>query len=104
MKNLNHCKVLSSPSFYAHGLQGKGYIELIVTSDEGNCITEEELNERREEFNECLLKIHNLGVKHGDLRLPNILINSKNEILIIDFWLSSIVEAGTCMDEYVQLQ
>lgn len=86
------------PEFLAHGTQGGGYMKIIVTSDEGRCITKEELDERHDEFYEYFLKIHNLSVKHGDLRLPNFSINDKYDIRIIDFGYSSIVEVGACID------
>jgi tRNA A-37 threonylcarbamoyl transferase component Bud32 len=59
----------------------------------GQCITREQVVQKQDEINTALKRITEKGIVHGDLRLPNIMIDKENNIRIIDFGMSE-VEGG----------
>lgn len=82
------------PTLIAYGNLG-GLIQVIVLEHVGKHITYDQFQARKTDIEAALDSIHSLNVKHGDLRLPNITIDSANCIRIIDFGMSSFVDGIT---------
>jgi serine/threonine protein kinase len=76
------------PRLIAYGNLG-GLLQVIVLENVGKSITREQAEQRHDEINTALQRIHEKGVVHGDLRLPNIVIDQDNKVRIIDFGMSS---------------
>ncbi|KAI3658610.1 hypothetical protein MP638_006392 [Amoeboaphelidium occidentale] len=89
------------PTLYAYGNIG-GLLQVIVLENVGRCITSDEFQMRKDEVYEAIKKINDLGIMHGDLRLPNIMVDQENCIRIIDFGFSEKV--GGPIVEYVNLR
>lgn len=89
------------PTLYAHGNIG-GLLQVIVLENFGRCITSDEFQMRKDEVYEAIEKINDLGIMHGDLRLPNIMVDHENRIRIIDFGFSE--EADGPIVEMVNLK
>jgi hypothetical protein len=98
-KRLESLQGITIPRFVARGSLGGGVLDVIVLENVGRPIGKEEFTKRKSEIAKCLGDIHSLGVKHGDLRLPNILIDSKSCVRIIDFGMSEIKEIGEVIEE-----
>jgi eukaryotic-like serine/threonine-protein kinase len=45
--------------------------------------------ERRADIEHAINQIHKLAVRHGDLRPPNVLIDSNGRVRIIDFGMAT---------------
>ncbi|KAJ3349203.1 hypothetical protein HDU83_000679 [Entophlyctis luteolus] len=87
------------PKFIAFG-HWFGFIQVIVLENVGRQISYKEFMERREEVEDVVKMIHSKDVEHGDLRLPNIMIDDRNKIRLIDFGMSSIVSDGEIQDYF----
>ncbi len=44
---------------------------------------------------DCVSKLHKSNILHGDLRAPNFIVQSKNNVFVIDFGRSKIIEEDT---------
>ncbi|KAI3639240.1 hypothetical protein MIR68_002770 [Amoeboaphelidium protococcarum] len=72
------------PKFIAYGTL-QGAMQVIVLENVGPTMTAEQYEQRKEEVNEALDKIHALGYEHGNVRLRNLTIDSSDRVRIIDF-------------------
>ncbi|KAI3641993.1 hypothetical protein MP228_011548 [Amoeboaphelidium protococcarum] len=72
------------PKFFAYGTLC-GMLLVIVLENVGQTMTTEQYSERKADVQEALDKIHALGYRHGDVRLPNMTIDSSGRVRIIDF-------------------
>ena len=81
------------PRLIAYGNLG-GLLQVIVLENVGKSITREQAEQKHDEINTALQRIHENGILHGDLRLPNILIDKENKVRIIDFGMSSKQEGN----------
>jgi hypothetical protein len=95
------------PRLIAYGNLG-GLLQVIVLENVGKSITREQAEQKHDEINAALQRIHENGVVHGDLRLPNILIDKENNVRIIDFGMSSKQEGNITetflLDSNVQME
>jgi hypothetical protein len=95
------------PRLIAYGNLG-GLLQVIVLENVGKSITREQAEQKHDEINAALQRIHENGVVHGDLRLPNILIDKENNFRIIDFGMSSKQEGNITetflLDSNVQME
>lgn len=98
-KHLESLQGLCIPKFIAYGNLG-GLIQVIVLENVGNHITLDQFYARKHDIDIAVQKIHSLNVEHGDLRLPNIAIDSNDCIRILDFGMSSIKEPNNITDHY----
>ena len=96
-KHLEHLQGDVIPKFLGCGSL-YGLLKVIILQDVGRSITKEEFMERKDEWSALLDKIHDSGVKHGDVRYPNITLDNQNKMRIIDFGFSTI-EAGPITEE-----
>ncbi|KAJ3004443.1 UNVERIFIED_CONTAM: hypothetical protein HDU68_005103 [Siphonaria sp. JEL0065] len=88
------------PKFIAFGNLG-GLLQVIVLEYVGRKLSSEEFVSRRQDVEEVLNLVHSKGVQHGDLRLPNIMIDDdSNKIRLIDFGMSSIISDGEICDVF----
>jgi serine/threonine protein kinase len=87
-KALESIQGIHIPEFIAFGDVG-GLLQVIVLENVGTPITEQQYAERRDDIQKAVAAINSLGYTHGDLRLPNITIDSNNNIRIIDFGMAS---------------
>lgn len=87
------------PTLIAYGNLG-GLVQVIVLENVGKHVTMDQFEARKTDIDFAVQKLHDLNVEHGDLRLPNITIDSNNNIRIIDFGMSRIVDKSTIIDPY----
>ena len=74
-------------------------IGIPCSSDRFSC-TRDQFQTRKLDIDFAVQAIHSLNVKHGDLRLPNITIDSNDRIRILDFGMSSISDQSSIIDPY----
>jgi serine/threonine-protein kinase len=55
--------------------------------------------QKHDEINTALQRIHEKGIVHGDLRLPNILVDENNIVRIIDFGMS-VKQEGDIIESF----
>lgn len=87
------------PRLIAYGNLG-GFIQVIVLENVGKHITMDQFQARKSDIDFAVQNIHRLNVKHGDLRLPNITMDSCDRIRILDFGMSSMIDQSTIIDPY----
>lgn len=76
------------PKFYAYG-NYYGLLQIMVLEHVGRPITEQEYLDRKDDIDNAIKMINNMGYKHNDLFPRNIMINDETGgIRIIDFGLS----------------
>ncbi|KAI9337318.1 hypothetical protein BDR26DRAFT_864187 [Obelidium mucronatum] len=76
------------PKFIAFGSIG-GMLQVLVLEDVGRPISLQEFKERKDEVVSLLKTLHEHHVNHGDLRLPNIMIDGNNQVRLIDLGMAS---------------
>jgi serine/threonine protein kinase len=78
-------------------LHGAGEIQhMLLMAWGGEPLTESQWQTKLHAVKRSLGKIHELGVRHGDVRPPNTLWNSElNRVLIIDFHKSELLKTQT---------
>ncbi|KAI3634555.1 hypothetical protein MIR68_007466 [Amoeboaphelidium protococcarum] len=79
------------PKFFAYGTLC-GMLLVIVLENVGQSMTTEQYSELKADVQEALDKIHSLGYRHGDVRLPNMTIDSSGRVRIIDFEMAEKVD------------
>jgi serine/threonine protein kinase len=87
------------PTLIAYGNLG-GLLQVIVLENVGKSITSEQAVQKHDEINTALQRIHEKGIVHGDLRLPNILVDEDNNVRIIDFGMSLKQEGGDIIESF----
>jgi hypothetical protein len=85
------------PEFIAFGTLG-GMLHVLVLEYVGRPISLEEFQERGKEITSILDCLHSYNVNHGDLRLPNIMIDNTNQIKLIDFGMASLRNGDSADD------
>ena len=98
-KHMESLQGICIPRLIAYGNLG-GLIQVIVLENVGKHITMDQFQTRKSDIDFAVQNIHRLNVKHGDLRLPNIAIDSSDRIRILDFGMSSIIDQSTIIDPY----
>jgi len=86
------------PTLIAYGNLG-GLLQVIVLENVGKSITSEQAVQKHDEINTALQRIHEKGIVHGDLRLPNILVDENNIVRIIDFGMS-VKQEGDIIESF----
>ena len=76
------------PRLLGYGTLG-GLLLVIVLENVGRVITREEVASRKTEISRIIERINSLGVTHGDIRMPNILVREEDKkIFLVDFGMS----------------
>ena len=81
---------------YVDGVKMKDYINDVKR-------TQEELIKVMEDIGDLVLKVHEIGVIHGDLTTSNMLMTAEGKICLIDFGLSYFKDSAEdrAVDLYV---
>ncbi|KAI3629613.1 hypothetical protein MIR68_011048 [Amoeboaphelidium protococcarum] len=88
------------PKFIAYGTLC-GMLQVIVLENVGSYMNTEQFGKRKVDVYDALDKIHALGYRHGDVRLPNMTVDSCGRVRIIDFEMAE--KADGRIVEFVDL-